>query len=212
MASKTVYVAGVARLAICGLLLLVAGCEERGISERNVPEGVEVIADESAAPEPGSGGTDDAGGGDGTVTPPWSPPANWRRVEEDAPMRLATFVAELPGGEAEVLVSRFPGDVGGELANVNRWRRQMGLDPIDATGLAEEVTRFGRPGRQGYRVRIRGADSTLIAAGWHEAEHDRTWFVKSVVSTSAVADRLAQEIVTFAKSIGESAPPRTDTE
>ena len=36
------------------------------------------------------------------------------------------------GKTASVNISFFPGDVGGTFANVNRWRAQMGLPPVDA--------------------------------------------------------------------------------
>ena len=46
-------------------------------------------------------------------------------------MRRATFLLKNTGGQtAEVAVSVFPGDVGGLLANVNRWRGQIGLGPV----------------------------------------------------------------------------------
>jgi hypothetical protein len=37
-----------------------------------------------------------------------------------------------PDGKAEVTVSAFPGDTGGLLANLNRWRGQIGLEPVQA--------------------------------------------------------------------------------
>lgn len=199
----------------CLCLLVAAGCEERGITEREVQKGSERIAEvsESRSGRGAQAGADaeaaETSGGDAVS---WSVPPNWRRVEEQAPMRFATFVAEHgeAGGEAEVeskvTISRFPGDVGGELANVNRWRRQVGLGPIGEAELDEIVARFGSPGRAGYRVRIEGEGSILLAAGLHEAARDRTWFVKSVVSSSSVADALEREIEDFAASIGGEAP------
>jgi len=52
----------------------------------------------------------------------------------DKPMRLATF--SVPGG-AECSVSAFPGDVGGLVPNVNRWRQQMGAAPLTADEVAD---------------------------------------------------------------------------
>src|SRR5690349_3907522 len=58
----------------------------------------------------------------------WDTPEGWRAVIADQPMRVATFRAG-PGDGVEVSVTAFPGDVGGLLANVNRWRGQVGLAP-----------------------------------------------------------------------------------
>jgi hypothetical protein len=46
-------------------------------------------------------------------------------------MRRANFLATGPAGQsAEIIISAFPGDVGGKLANINRWRGQIGLGPV----------------------------------------------------------------------------------
>ena len=192
----------------CCLGLLLASCEERGVTEREVPKGNERIAGVAGSDAAAEAANPDAG----AATPPWSVPEGWRRVQEQAPMRLATFVAEQPEGQAKVLVSRFAGQVGGELANVNRWRDQVGLEPIDEAKLDETVTRFGSPGREGYHVHIVGEASILVAAALHEADRNRTWFVKSVVSSPDVAERLERQIVEFAGSIGATEQARPDTE
>jgi hypothetical protein len=64
----------------------------------------------------------------------WTAPAGWKESAGTG-MRLATIVP--PGaGKAEATVVALPGESGGELANVNRWRGQIGLSPIDESGLA----------------------------------------------------------------------------
>jgi hypothetical protein len=119
-------------------------------------------------------------------------------------MRLATFEIRA-GGDAEdrvveVTLSRFPGEVGGELANVNRWRQQVELPPLEANELDEAIQRFGDARRPGYFVRIEG-DAILLAAGIFEAERDRTWFVKSTVESTTTADALTPEIIEFAEAL-----------
>jgi len=61
----------------------------------------------------------------------WQAPADWQDKPGNA-MRKGSYAA----GGAEVAITAFPGDVGGVLANVNRWRGQVGLDPLDDAGLA----------------------------------------------------------------------------
>jgi hypothetical protein len=56
-------------------------------------------------------------------------------------MRKASYAVPGDGGESELSVTAFPGDVGGELANVNRWRGQVGLSPLRAEDLDGAVSR-----------------------------------------------------------------------
>ncbi len=68
----------------------------------------------------------------------WSLPGGWGQSFPGG-MRFATF--KVPGaGTIDGSVVTLPGDAGGELANVNRWRGQIGLGPTDAAGLAAART------------------------------------------------------------------------
>ena len=64
----------------------------------------------------------------------WTAPAGWTELAGNG-MRIATLEPPQTAGKAEVTVVALPGDVGGELANVNRWRGQLALPPIAAAGL-----------------------------------------------------------------------------
>lgn len=65
----------------------------------------------------------------------WVLPNGWTSERVTTGMRYATIK---PGGEAQLDVSVIPldGRAGGELANVNRWRGQIGLEAIDEKVLA----------------------------------------------------------------------------
>jgi hypothetical protein len=68
-------------------------------------------------------------------TPQFQTPDSWH-VLPAGQMQVAKFaVPDKDGAKAEVSVSVFPSDTGGTLANVNRWRRQIGLGEIDEAGL-----------------------------------------------------------------------------
>ena len=71
----------------------------------------------------------------------WTAPAHWQSRPASA-MRKATFIipGEAAGQQAVLAVTAFPGDVGGNLANVNRWRQQLQLAPIDANDLNSVLT------------------------------------------------------------------------
>ena len=57
-------------------------------------------------------------------------------------MRKATYGVPGGGGEAELSVTAFPNNVGGETANLNRWRGQLQLPPLSENELNASVTRF----------------------------------------------------------------------
>ncbi len=73
-----------------------------------------------------------ATGGDLT----WTAPAGWQSRPPSA-MRKATFIipGATAGEQAELAVTAFPGNVGGNLANLNRWRQQLQLAPISTAEL-----------------------------------------------------------------------------
>ena len=56
----------------------------------------------------------------------WEKPESWIESEGSS-MRLATFQVPYSSGYAELSVSEIGGDGGGIKANVNRWRKQLGL-------------------------------------------------------------------------------------
>jgi hypothetical protein len=62
----------------------------------------------------------------------WTKPQDWRRDETPRSMRELTFFAGPDGSTAEVIVSRMGGNFGGLLANINRWRQQVGLPPVNS--------------------------------------------------------------------------------
>ncbi len=72
----------------------------------------------------------------------WTAPAGWQARPASA-MRKGTYIVAGPGGAtAELAITAFPGDVGGDLANVNRWRGQLQLAPIPASELPAALSRF----------------------------------------------------------------------
>jgi hypothetical protein len=63
----------------------------------------------------------------------WTLPKGWTRTAGSG-MRFATLTPSGPG-KAEVSVVMLPGAAGTELANVNRWRGQIALQPLDLRAL-----------------------------------------------------------------------------
>lgn len=72
--------------------------------------------------------------------PRWIIPKDWKE-QPALGMRQGNFlILGKDDTHAEFSVTQFPGDAGGLLANINRWRGQLELDPISNTELASQVT------------------------------------------------------------------------
>jgi hypothetical protein len=182
-------------VAIFAAFVCLGACDEGGVEERSVSKGVELPPEEWW-----SGERTPVERPAATVEPDWRVPSGWRRVGSDQPMRFATFEAPAEGGTLEVAVTRFGGDVGGELANINRWRRQMGLAPIAEDALSEAIERFTSDGFSGYVARVDGDGRRFLAVGLHDERADHTWFVRAIASPEEI-DAIESELIGFARSI-----------
>lgn len=98
----------------------------------------------SSAPNAMSSGAPTSGSGLG-----WTMPSGWRR----APERTSRLVSFFCGDDdaVECYVTVLPGDAGGALANVNRWRNQLGRDPITEGELARSS-----------KLAMLGGEATLV--------------------------------------------------
>jgi hypothetical protein len=69
----------------------------------------------------------------------WDAPGNWI-IKENNSFSLASYEIPYQNDSADLSITKFSGDAGGVLANVNRWRRQLDLEPqtlkeINATSI-----------------------------------------------------------------------------
>ena len=141
--------------------------------------------------------------GTSTAKPAWQVPANWKEVEPTE-MLLAKFVVPGKGAEqAEVTVSAFPGEAGGLFGNVNRWRRQINLPPINEDELKTLVQPLDLAGGNAMLVDMKGqsaetqATTRLIVAVVPEG--GRTWFYK-LMGADSVVESEKQALINFVKS------------
>jgi hypothetical protein len=109
----------------------------------------------------------------------WSLPKGWTESRVGG-MRLATLKPPA-AGKVDVSVIVIPGAAGGELANVNRWRGQIGLQPIDEAArlqMRKEVkSKAGAVSL--YDFAGEGAGKQRMIAGLLFVD-GRSWFVKMV--------------------------------
>jgi hypothetical protein len=103
----------------------------------------------------------------------WTLPEGWRRGP-DKPMRAATFYAG-PGETLECYIAVFPGEAGGVLANVNRWRGQLDLPPLSESDVAS-LASIPMLGRNAVLVEGEGKGAALVGAACPGP--DRSVFVK----------------------------------
>lgn len=140
----------------------------------------------------------------GPAKPRWTVPDGWQEVPPTA-MLLAKFTLSGPeGGQADVTVSVFPGDVGGLLANVNRWRSQVGQPPVGEADLANHLTALDVGGNPASLVDVSGTSldtgvsNRLIGA--IVPQGGRTWFFK-LFGDSRVAAEQKEAFLQFVNSI-----------
>ena len=122
-------------------------------------------------------------------------PPTWQE-KSLSPMRLASFKAIAPNGkETDVSVVSLPGMAGGDLANVNRWRGQVKLGPIDEDSLARSAEHIKANGHDFLVVDLvsegpigeQNQKERILAAILDE--NDRSWFIKMTGEDQAVASQ-----------------------
>lgn len=115
----------------------------------------------------------------------WEAPAGWKEVPASG-MRAASF--QVPGG-GDLSVVSLPGDAGGALANVNRWRGQIGLPPLSEGELGGKSEAVPSPAGRLLAVDFPGAGPAqgqrLLAAILDY--QGSSWFFKLTGPDRAVA-------------------------
>lgn len=89
-------------------------------------------------------------------------PTGWTRAP-DRQSRAFGFYVDDEHDDVQCYVTRLGGDAGGALANVNRWRNQIGLEAIDGDELARApAVRFA--GRDAILIEADGPKASLLGA------------------------------------------------
>lgn len=203
------------RALLLVLPLLLAACRDASPVAYRIPKEPDASAPEAASASP-HGAMPPAGGAfAGSAATPaaggslaWTAPAAWQSQPASA-MRKATYTIAGPGGAtAELAISAFPGDVGGELANVNRWRGQVGLEPIAASELSTALIRTEHDGLALASVDLAGSASGQRMLAAMVPFGGATWFFKLTGPEAAVAGAKA-DFTTFLQTIHPVAAAET---
>jgi hypothetical protein len=114
----------------------------------------------------------------------WKTPEGWTEVPPSS-MRYASFSASNGnGGKIDISIVTFPGDGGSDADNVNRWRQQIGLPPVDGSALTSQVAPLKTVDTTFLTTDIAGANVRTIAA-WTRRD-GRAWFFKATGPNAAV--------------------------
>jgi hypothetical protein len=128
----------------------------------------------------------------------WTTPDSWTEGPPSS-MRYASFSASAENGDKiDISVVTFPGEGGSDADNINRWRGQIGLPPIDESTVTSQIAPLRTADTTFSTTDIVGAKARTIAAWTH---HDgRAWFFKATGSNAAV-EKEKQNFVKFIESV-----------
>ena len=135
-----------------------------------------------------------------TSAPPikWTTPEGWTEVPPSS-MRYASFSASAEeGGKIDISVVTFPGDGGSDADNINRWRGQMGLAPVDANAVTSQVAPLKTGDTTFSTTDITGNKTRTIAA-WTRRD-GRVWFFKATGPDGAI-EKEKPNFVKFVESV-----------
>jgi hypothetical protein len=114
----------------------------------------------------------------------WTTPGTWKELAPTS-LRVGNFAVAGPNGaKAEAAIFSFRGTVGTELDNVNRWRNELKLPPIEPDKIpSEPVTIDSMDGRL---YEITSAGRAIVAASLPRAGD--TWVFKMWGDKAVVVD------------------------
>ena len=186
------------------LLTALASCNNNRIEVYKIPkEGINVaMQSESAAlaPSPGNPAR-------------WTKPDGWSE-QPLSEMRLGSFKVDGPNAtSADVSVTAFPGDAGGLISNINRWRGQLQLAPLEEDQLSQSLQRTEVENVPTYLVDFQTAGnaskpSRILGAVLQTA--DRTWFVK-MTGPPELIENQRQKFLDFVKSFRLNSPSAAES-
>jgi hypothetical protein len=136
--------------------------------------------------------------------PEWQVPAGWQEVPGGQFLVAKFNIAGNDNAQANVNVSMSGGTGGGLLANVNRWRGQLGLSQLSDAELAKESKTVELPGGKATLVEMAGVDgrtgqnSRLVGA--IVPQGNQTWFYK-LMGNAGVVEQQKDAFTRFLQTV-----------
>jgi len=119
--------------------------------------------------------------------PQWGPiPKTWITSPAN-PMRKGSWsITQADGSKVEIAVTVFPGDVGGDTANVNRWRGQIGLEKVSDEKIKSTQSSLTVGNLTGRVYHLLSADGKSSTSAVILPKNNATWFFKLTGDTAMV--------------------------
>jgi len=133
--------------------------------------------------------------GKGEESLPWNVPSTWQQIPKTEFLMAKYLVPGTDGKRAEMTVSSLPGDVGGGLMNLNRWRGQLGLAPVEEDQMGKLTSVIDVQDGRGMLVDMVGND---VKAGTKARmmvvmvpREGSTWFFKFMGAETVIENERA---------------------
>jgi hypothetical protein len=205
------------------VLLLLAACRDDDVTAYRVPKAKDPVppalaaarlppSHPSTAPAPAAAGAGLSGPAVATAAGAalsWTAPAHWQAKAAGAMRKGSYTIAGDAGATADLGITAFPGDVGGEAANVNRWRSQVGLAALPDAQTAGALQRLEAHGLKVAVLDVagQGSGSATRLLGAIVPVGGATWFFKLVGPDALVARERAAFLAFLATVQPASATP-----
>ena len=145
--------------------------------------------------------------GESSEKPIWIVPTGWQEVPGGQMLVAKFLITGDNGAKAELNVSAAGG---GLLANVNRWRGQLGLAPLQETELQTQVQPLEVAGGKAMLVDMAGTDAKTgqkaRLLGAIVPQGAQTWFYK-LMGNEQVVEREKEAFTRFVQTIKYSNAP-----
>lgn len=136
----------------------------------------------------------------------WSAPESWSAKPATAMRKGSYTVAGADGNTGDLSVTAFPGDVGGTLANINRWRGQVQLAPLAEADLANSVTHQTIHGLSFTIVDLSGPGASSRILGALVPFGEGTWFFK-LIGPAEFIERQKPAFLAFLETVKPAGSP-----
>ncbi len=185
-------------------LLVLAGCEDEAIRSYEAPKAPAYVSPQlqsfsAPADQPVA-----------TPTIAWDAPEGWTQSPNASNILFAVYTASTDAGDVRITVTKLAFDGGGVMSNINRWRGQVGLEPVEdisqqpmTTVEVDElpVGILDLASEQSDDAQIQ----RMLVALMPRPVEDMTWYFKMTGSTAAI-DFQKDNFVAFVESVRFEAP------
>ena len=155
------------------------------MAEGSLPAGHPDISAAPAGPVPGA----EARAGQ----PQWEAPSGWKEVPGGQFLMAKFMITGEGNAQAAVNVSQSAGDGGGIAANVNRWRKQLGLGELSSDELAKAAKTIETTSGRATLVEMNGQDARsgqpASLVGVMVMQPGQAWFYKLMGDSRVVASQ-----------------------